>query len=103
MRNSHHGSFSDTGQSHDCVLQRDGADPLAAGLDDVFCAITDRDVAAPIDARDVARLEPPVVRKSLAGIGGVVVRRGDPRPAHLELGHAAVVPRSYAALVADAD
>ena len=93
------GRLGDRGMRHQRVLELDRRDPLAAGLDHVLRAILDLDVAARVDRHDVAGLEPAVVGPALRLLGRVVVRRGDPRAAHLELAHRLAVPRQHVAVV----
>ena len=78
---------------HQRVLERDGRDPLAAGLDEVLRAVLDLDVAVRLDGDDVAGLEPAVVRPAIGALGRLVVRGRDPDAAHLELAHRLAVPR----------
>ena len=47
--------------AHQAVLERDGGDPLAAGLDDVLRAVRDPHEAVGVDRGDVARAQPAVV------------------------------------------
>src|SRR6266699_73535 len=79
---------------HQRVLELDRRDPLAAGLDHVLRPILDLDVSLWIERDDVTRLEPTVVRPAIRGIGGLVVRRGNPRPAYLQLTHRLAVTRN---------
>src|SRR6201992_1564394 len=56
-----HGRFQHVRVGHQGVLQLDPGDQLAAGLDHVFAAIADPQVAVGVDAADVAGAEPAVV------------------------------------------
>ena len=58
---------------HQLVLEVDGGDPLAAGLDDVLGAVGDADVAALVDRGDVAGAQPAVV-ELLGRVRVLVVR-----------------------------
>src|SRR6267378_3699135 len=84
--------FGDRGVTHERVLERDRADPLAPGLDEIFGAVLDLDVAAGIDGDDVAGTEPAVRGETVRRLRALVVRAGDPRTAHLELTHRLTVP-----------
>ena len=57
--------FGHSRHPHDGILERDGADPLASRFDDIFRTVANRDVAAGIDARDVASPEPAVLREPI--------------------------------------
>src|SRR5205823_7380308 len=85
------------------VLELDGRDPLATGLDHVLRAVLDLDEATRVDRDDVAGAEPAVLRPAVRGLGRVVIRRGDPGSAHLELAHRLSVPRHVLVAGADAD
>ena len=91
-----HRRLGDRRVPHQRVLERDGRDPLAAGLDEVLGAVLDLDVAVGVDRDDVAGLEPAVVRPAVGRVRGVEVGRGDRRAAHLELAHASRRPRGRA-------
>src|SRR5207245_1826312 len=78
--------------AHDQVLELDARDPLAAALDDVLRPIRDLHVAVGVDRHHVAGTEPTVVER-LRRASIIVVGRGDPRPAYLELADAGAVPR----------
>src|SRR5206468_2981198 len=82
----------DRGVAHERVLERDRADPLAAGLDEVLGAVLDLDVAARVDGDDVAGAEPAVRRETIRRLRTPVVRASDPGTAHLELTHRLPVP-----------
>src|SRR3954464_3780488 len=85
------------------VLERDRRDPLAAGLDHVLRTILDLNEPARIDRDDVAGPEPAVARPAIGCVGRLVIRRRDPRPAHLQPPYRAAVPRQLVLeLVADA-
>src|SRR5262249_15326419 len=88
------------GMAHDRVLELDRRDPLPAALDDVLGAVGDLDVAVGIDVDDVAGAEPPVVER-LRRARVLVVARGDPGTAHLELADALTVPGKLRAVLAD--
>ena len=60
MRHGDDGSFADGLVGDEGVFEVDGADPLAAGLDEVFEAVGDLDVAFGVDGGDVSGLEPAV-------------------------------------------
>ena len=87
-----HGRLLHGRVAHERVLERDRRDPLAARLDEVLRAVLDLDVAVRLDRDDVAGLEPAVVGPAVARLRRVVVRRRDPRSAHLELAHRGAVP-----------
>src|SRR5207253_7032878 len=98
----------DDGRLHDFrmpagrVLQRNGADPFATGLDEVLRPIDDRKVAVRIDRGDVAGLEPPFTVERVAGaleIAGGVPRRLDPEMADRH----AIVRQRPLVVVDDAD
>src|SRR5437773_5655209 len=84
---------------HEGGLERDGADPLAPGLDQVLRSILDVDRRAFVDRHNVARLEPPIVGEPIAAVVAVVVRRGDPWTANLELAHGLAIPSDEAVAV----
>src|SRR5437764_4309264 len=72
---------------HERVLEGDGADPLAAGLDDILGAIANRDPAVGIDRGDVSGPEPAVLREAVARLRRIVIVAQHPRAADLELAH----------------
>src|SRR5207249_9829465 len=84
--------LGDRGVTHERVLERDRADPLAPGLDEVLGAILDLDVAARVDGDDVAGAEPAVRCESVRGLRALVVSASDPGAAHFELTHRLPVP-----------
>src|SRR5206468_1605107 len=84
--------FGDRGVTHERVLERDRADPLAPGLDQVLGAILDLDVAARVDGDDVAGAEPAIRREPVRRLRAFVVRASDPWTAHFELPHRLPVP-----------
>ena len=105
-RSSHRGSgtaitaaSSDRRVRHQVAFELHRRDPLPTRLDDVLRAVGDLDVAVGGDAGDVAGAQPAVVE--LLGRGVAVVRRGDPRPAHLDLADRLAVPRQHVAVVVD--
>src|SRR5438552_3906372 len=61
VRHRYHGGFTDAGMSDNRVLQVHRANPLAAGLHQVFGAVGDLHVAFGIDGDDVAGAEPSIV------------------------------------------
>src|SRR5205807_5928091 len=67
MRDRDDRGLGDRGVTHERVLERDRADPLAAGFDEIFRAVLDLDVAARIDGDDVAGAEPAIRCESVRG------------------------------------
>src|SRR5256714_11229428 len=92
MRDRDDGGFGDRGVTHERVLERDRADPLAPGLDEVLGAILDLDIAARVDGDDVAGAEPAIRRETVRRFRASVVRASDPGTAHFELTHRLPVP-----------
>src|SRR5256886_5478353 len=84
--------FGNRWVTHERVFERDRADPLAPGLDEVLGAILDLDVPARVDGDDVAGAEPAIRRETVRRLGAPVVRASDPGTAHLELTHRLPVP-----------
>ena len=81
---------------HQLVLQLDRRDPLAAGLDEVLRAVDEAHLAALVHRRHVARAQPAVVGEALGGARVVVVGRGDPVAAGLQLAARRAVARRRA-------
>jgi len=77
MERGHHRGLHHVGMAARRVLERDRADPLAAGLDEVLRPIDDRDVAVLVDRGDVARDQPSLAVERFAG--ALEVARRDPR------------------------
>ena len=94
-----HRGLGHLGVGHDLVLQLDRADPLAARLHQVLGAVDEADVALGADHGHVARAQPAVLGERLVGTRVVVVRRRDPRPAHLQLARGDAVPGELVAAV----
>src|SRR5439155_3727180 len=92
MRDRDNRGFGDRGVTHERVLERDRADPLAPGLDEVLGAILDLDVAARVDRYDVAGAEPAIRRETVRRPRALVVSASDPGTAHFELTHRLPVP-----------
>src|SRR5436190_2131954 len=86
--------------AHQRALERDAANPLAAGLDDVLRSILHLNRAALVDGHDVAGLEPPVVGEPVRAVGTVVVRARNPWSPDFELAHRLAVPGDERALIA---
>src|SRR4029077_18294258 len=84
------------------VLELDGRDPFAAGLDHVLGPVDDLDVAVGVDPGDVARAEPAVLGQPVRVIA-VVVRASDPWTPHLDLAERDAVPRQFLARCGVAD
>src|SRR5690242_9051672 len=104
MRDRDDRGFGDRGVTHERVLERDRADPLAPGLDEVLGAILDLDVTARVDGDDVAGPEPAIRCETVGRLRTLVVRTSDPGAAHLELTHRLPVPGKLVPRVApDAD
>src|SRR5687767_1128799 len=81
------------------VLQVDGADPLAAGLDHVLRAVGDLDVAVGIDGAHVAGRKPAVLQW-IAALA-LEVTLDHPGPAHLQIAEGFPVPGQLAAVLVD--
>src|SRR5205809_4979824 len=92
MRDRDDRGLGDRGVTHERILERDRADPLTAGLDEIFRAVLNLDVAARIDRDDVAGAEPAIRGESVRGLRALVVGASDPGTAHLELAHRLSVP-----------
>ena len=60
------------------ILEIDGRNPFAAGLDDVLGAVGDLHVAAGVDVSDVAGIEPAVLVELLRAGAAIIARA--PRP-----------------------
>src|SRR5207237_1932062 len=99
MRDRDDRGFGDRGVTHERVLERDRADPLAPRLDEVLGAILDLDVAARVDGVAVAGVEPAMRRDTVRRLRAPVVRASDPGTAHLELTHRLPVPGHLVARV----
>src|SRR5207253_10847724 len=99
MRGRDDRSLRDRRVTHERVLERDRADPLAPGLDEVLGAILDLDVAARVDGDDVAGAEPAIRREAVRRVRALVVRASDPGTAYLELTHRLPVPGHLVARV----
>ena len=91
------GGFGDVGVADSDVLELDGADPLAAGFDDVLGAVGDLHRAAGVDGGDVAGGEP-AVRVAVVGVCAHVAA-GDPGAADGEVAEGGAVPGEFVALV----
>src|SRR5207253_7044231 len=100
MRGRDDRSLRDRRVTHERVLERDRADPLAPGLDEVLGAILDLDVASRVDGDDVAGSEPAISRETVRRLRSPLVRASDPRTAHLELTHRLPAPGHRVARVA---
>jgi hypothetical protein len=98
MRHRDHGGFRDRGMADEGVFHVDGADPLAAGLDQILRAIGDFQITLAVDGRNVARVVPPVFRPSIAFLGLPVEATRHPSAAHVELSGRPAVPRHFALL-----
>src|SRR5207247_10656384 len=88
------------GVTHQGVLERDGADPLATRLDEILRAILHVHGAALVDRDDVAGLEPAVLGEAIAAVVAFEIRPGDPWTARLQPTHRLPVPRHAAVFVA---
>ena len=84
---------------HQQVFELHRRDPLASRLDDVLRTVGDLHEAAPVDVADITRAQPAVVE--FLGRARVVVRRGDPRPTHLDLAHRDAVARHLDTILID--
>jgi hypothetical protein len=91
--NRDNGGLGDRVVGHQLVLQRDGRDPLAPALDEIFGPVLYPYVTEIVYRHYVAGLEPAVLGEPVGAFGVVVVGAGDVRPAHLDLAHRLVVPR----------
>src|SRR5262245_7203085 len=80
------------------VLELDGADPLAAGLDHVLAAICDLHVAIRVDRCDVSGWEPSVHQRRLFG---AEVVRNDPGTANQKIAEGFPVVRQWLAVRPD--
>src|SRR5260370_35419407 len=76
------------------VFEVEGADPFAAGFNEIFCAVDDFDEAFVVHGGDIAGLEPAVLGPAMGLIGSIVVAGGDPRAAHFELAGSFAAARS---------
>ena len=61
MRHRNSSRLGHPGMRHNGVFQIDGADPLAAGFDQIFAAINELDMAIGIDARDITGAKPTIL------------------------------------------
>src|SRR6267378_4168100 len=92
MRDRDDRGLGDRGVAHERVLERDRADPLAAGLDEIFGAVLDLDVAARIDGDNVAGAEPAIRGESVRGLRALVVRASSRCAVPGSLAHPLPVP-----------
>ena len=83
VANANDGGLDDVGVRNRDVLEVDGADPFAAGLDDVLGAIGNLHVAVGVDGRDVTGREPAVLQR-IAALA-LEVRIGGPWPLHQQV------------------
>src|SRR5437763_1343502 len=102
MRNRHDRRFGHGRMTHQRVLERDGADPLATRFDHVLQAVLNDDRSARVDGGDVARLEPAICREPIAVLA-LEVGADDPWTSYLELTDRRAVPRHDAFFVSGPD
>src|SRR6185312_17089455 len=104
-----HGGFPYGRMAHQGVLERDRADPFAAGFDDIFAAVFDLDAAFGADGDDVAGFEPAVWgefgvgRLRVRRLGSAIVGCGYPGAADFQFAHGGAIPGDEAVFVAGAD
>ena len=84
---------------HGDVLDVDGTDPLAAGLDHVLAAVGDLHETVGVDGRDIARVEPTVCQQRFGIVLEIV--RDDPRAPHQQVAGTGSVPWQFAPLRID--
>src|SRR6516225_3798312 len=90
MANADHRRLRDLGVSDRKVLDVDGRDPLAAGLDDVLGAVRDVHIAVAIDGRDVAGIEVAFSIENIIVLPVIGACNG--RPTHLEAAERPAIP-----------
>src|SRR5271156_4072669 len=94
-------SFTHARVAHQSIFEIDGANPFAAGFDEVLAAVKDLDVTLLIDRRDIAGAEPSVGCPAIGGFRRFKITRRDPRPANFQLSGRGAVPDCFALLSHD--
>src|SRR5688572_15738774 len=98
MLHADHRRLGDRGMGNGDVLEVDGADPFAAGLDHVLRAVGDLDVALGVDVHHVAGGEPAALERIAAF--ALEIALNYPRAAHVEVADRLPVPGKLAAVLA---
>ena len=95
MRHAYHSSFTHAGVAHQRVFKIDGANPFAAGFDEVLAAVQNLNVALFVDRRDIAGAKPSVGCPAVSGFRRFKISRSDPWTANFELSGRDAVPRRF--------
>ena len=83
MCDTYHRGFGHRWMADSRVFDLDRADPFAAGLDHVLGAIGNCHIPVRIDSRDIASIEPAILRMRAASTFKLEVVAADPWPANL--------------------
>src|SRR4051812_49387444 len=98
MRHADDGRFGDGGMTDGDVLDLDGRDPFAAGLDDILGAVGDGHVTVSVNGRDIASVEPSLRIEGIRSLVAKMTAR-DRRPAHLQMSERLAVARQLPAFI----
>ena len=79
------------------ILQVDGADPFAAGFDDVLRAVDDPHVTVGVERGDIAGGKPAAGAQNFRAVAKI--RAADPVAAHLQLSEGVAIARQFVILV----
>ncbi len=96
MRHAYHSSFTHAGMAHQRVFKINGANPFAAGFDEVLAAVKNFNVTLVINRRYIAGAKPSVGGPAIGGFRRFKIGCGDPGPANFQLPGRGAVPRRFA-------
>src|SRR5262249_9029670 len=95
--------FTDGRMRRESVFQVNGADPFAAGFDQILGAIGNLNVSFRVDGGDVTRAQPAVRGPAICRLRRAEVAAGNPRPADMQLTHGLAIPWRFAFIVNNAN
>lgn len=95
MRDADDGGFLDGWMTHQGVFNVNGADPFAAGFNEVFGAVNNFDEAFVVNGGDVAGFEPAIFGPAMGLVGGIVIAGSNPRAANFEFAGGYAVAWSF--------